>query len=65
MPLYLSGLKEPPGRRPEYMGFGDESEAIPYFVENVEAWLDTPGALEWFARSLNEAIHDLEKKGIR
>jgi tetratricopeptide (TPR) repeat protein len=64
VPLYLSGLKEPPMHLPEYMSFGDESEAIHYFVENVEAWLDTPGALEWFARSINDVIRDL-KKGIR
>jgi tetratricopeptide (TPR) repeat protein len=64
VPLYLSGLKEPPGRLPEYMGFGDESEAIHYFVENVEAWLGTPGALEWFAKSFRDVIRDLEKRGI-
>jgi tetratricopeptide (TPR) repeat protein len=64
VPLYLSGFKEPPRRLPEYMSFGDESEAIHYFVENVEAWLDTPGALEWFARSFKDVIRDLEKKGI-
>jgi tetratricopeptide (TPR) repeat protein len=64
VPLYLSGFKEPPRRLPEYMGFGDESEAIHYFVENVEAWLDTPGALEWFADSFKNLIRDLEKEGI-
>jgi len=64
VPLYLSGLKEPPKRLPDYMGFGDENEAIHYFVEHVEAWLDTPGALEWFARAFEEALRDLEKKGM-
>jgi hypothetical protein len=46
------------------MSFGDESGAIHYFVEYVEAWLDTPGALEWFARSFKDVIRDLEKEGI-
>ncbi|MGA9768474.1 MAG: hypothetical protein WBV94_05495 [Blastocatellia bacterium] len=64
VPLYLSGLKETPRRLPEYMGFGDENEAIHYFVENVEAWLDTPGALEWFAKSFKDVISNLEKKSI-
>jgi tetratricopeptide (TPR) repeat protein len=64
VPLYLSGLKETPRRLPEYMGFGDENEAIHYFVENVEAWLDTPGALEWFAISFKDVLRDVEKKGI-
>jgi tetratricopeptide (TPR) repeat protein len=64
VPLYLSGLKMPPRRMPEYMGFGDENEAIHYFVENVEAWLDTPGALEWFAESIEDVGRDLEKRGL-
>jgi tetratricopeptide (TPR) repeat protein len=62
VPLYLSGLKEPPSRLPDYMGFGDENEAIHYFVEHVGAWLDTPGALVWFARVFKEVLRDLEKK---
>ena len=64
VPLYLSGLKEPPRRLPDYMSFGDDTEAIHYFVENVEAWLNTPGALEWFGESFGDVLRDFEKKGI-
>jgi hypothetical protein len=65
VPFYLSGLKQPPKRLPDYLGFGDENEAIHYFVEHLEVWLDTPGALEWFARTFNDVIRRLEKKGLR
>lgn len=49
VPLYLTTIKELPNRRPAYIGFGDENEAAVYVVENAEAWLETPGAIEWFA----------------
>jgi len=29
------------------VGFGDESEAVVYFVEALPGWLRTPGAIEW------------------
>jgi hypothetical protein len=32
---------------PGYYSLGDESEAIFYTKENLEAWKTTPGALEW------------------
>jgi tetratricopeptide (TPR) repeat protein len=47
VPAYLAGRKRIPGRLPDYIGFGDESEAFSYAAENLEAWKKTPGALAW------------------
>ncbi len=47
IPPYLLGRKKMPRFLPEYYSPGDESEAIFYTKENLEAWKITPGALEW------------------
>jgi tetratricopeptide (TPR) repeat protein len=52
VPAYLLGRKRLPGRLPEYIGFGDENEAVSYAAQAIEAWRKTPGALEWLAVSL-------------
>jgi tetratricopeptide (TPR) repeat protein len=50
VPPYLLGRKRLPSRQPEYIGIGDEREAVSYAADAVEAWRKTPGALEWLAR---------------
>jgi len=47
IPAYLLGRKKMPKFLPEYYSPGDESEAVFYAKENLEAWKITPGALEW------------------
>lgn len=47
VPIYLLGRKKLPKRLPEYIGIGDENEAIDYAVGAIEVWYKTPGALEW------------------
>jgi hypothetical protein len=47
IPSYLLGRKKMPRFLPEYYSSGDESEAIFYAKENLEAWKIKPGALEW------------------
>ncbi len=49
VPAYLLGKKRLPEELPGMIGFGDESEAIAYAADNLEAWRSTPGALEWLA----------------
>jgi len=56
VPLYLTAMKKPPRQLPGFMGIGDENEAIHYFVDSVEGWLDTPGALPWFVSVLADAV---------
>ncbi len=47
VPAYLLGRKKIPKSLPEYYSPGDESEAIAYTKENLEAWKIIPGALDW------------------
>jgi hypothetical protein len=52
VPLYLLGAKPFPSQPPAYYGIGDENEAVVYLAEAAEGWLETPGAPEWLATSL-------------
>ena len=47
VPSFLLGLKKMPRRLPDYMGFGDETEAIAFHVDFAASWKSTPGALQW------------------
>lgn len=47
VPSYLLGKKRLPKRLPEYIGFGDENEAIAYAAEAIKVRQKTEGALEW------------------
>jgi tetratricopeptide (TPR) repeat protein len=49
VPPYLTGQKRIPNRRPDYMGMGDEREAVWYASEHLNYWRRTPGAVEWLA----------------
>jgi tetratricopeptide (TPR) repeat protein len=51
VPAYLLGQKPMPEQPPEYISFGDESEAIECAYEQRMAWLLTAGALDWLARA--------------
>jgi hypothetical protein len=44
---YLLGELQPLLEPPQYIGFGDETEAAAYAFDALELWLDAPGALEW------------------
>ena len=44
---YLTGSKEMPHELPQYIGRGDESEAINYVANAWEIWMKTYGALRW------------------
>jgi tetratricopeptide (TPR) repeat protein len=49
VPEYLTGRRKRPRHLPDYVGFGDENEAIAFVAEHGDAWKLTPGALEWLA----------------
>jgi tetratricopeptide (TPR) repeat protein len=53
VPAFLLGKKTLPSALPDLVGFGDESEAICYAAENLEAWQATNGALSWLAATIN------------
>ena len=44
---YLLGRRRLPHALPDYIGFGDENEAVAYMAESGTVWLDTSGAMEW------------------
>lgn len=48
---YLLGDKPMPSERPDYIGFGDETEAVSVAFEISQTWRVTQGALEWLRRS--------------
>jgi tetratricopeptide (TPR) repeat protein len=58
VPLYLLGKKRLPRHLPEYVGIGDENEAIAYVADALEIWQKTPGALNWLSMNL---LHDAGK----
>ncbi len=47
VPSYLLGQSRLPERPPEYMGIGDEDEAVVYAAQAIPAWDATEGALKW------------------
>jgi tetratricopeptide (TPR) repeat protein len=49
VPDYLSGRKRLPARLPDYVGFGDPSEAVDYAAGAKAQWERVPGALAWLA----------------
>jgi tetratricopeptide (TPR) repeat protein len=47
VPAYLSGRKRLPKRLPDYVSFGDDSEAVDYAAGATALWASVPGALTW------------------
>ena len=52
VPAYLLGKRKLPKRLPDYMGMGDESEAVIYASSATGGWKNAAGALDWL-RSLS------------
>ncbi len=55
VPPFLLGKKKLPPVLPDMVGFGDESEAVCYAADNLEAWQATGGALAWLAERISAA----------
>jgi tetratricopeptide (TPR) repeat protein len=49
VPAYLLGRKKLPKRQPDYIQFGDDTEAIVYAGDHASGWKHSPGALDWLA----------------
>ena len=49
IPLYLLQKKQLPRQLPDYIGIGDEPEAVVYAAAALEIWHKTPGALDWLS----------------
>lgn len=60
VPFYLFGEREMPKVLPEYIGFGDENEAISYVDESLEVWGSNHGAIHWIAEQFRKIKNELE-----
>lgn len=47
VPSYLLGKKRLPKYAPDFIGFGDEREAVAYAFDATQTWRKTKGALVW------------------
>jgi tetratricopeptide (TPR) repeat protein len=56
VPLYLLGARPLPKHLPAYVGIGDEDEAVAYIAQAGMAWLETPGATDWLAKTLSRQL---------
>ena len=44
---YLLGIKEIPKKQPQYIGMGDEDEAVSYVIGAWGIWEETNEAFDW------------------
>lgn len=51
---YMLGLKELPDEAPQYIGRGDDNEAVAYIYDAIHTWGKTDGALDWMYEFLME-----------
>lgn len=52
VPDYLLGRRRMPRQLPQYMGFGDETEAAHYVAEAGHLWMRQEGALDWLRQKM-------------
>lgn len=60
VPLYLFGLKDMPEEMPEYVGVGDENEAVSYVDDAIELWAKNKKAMEWFVDIFKKMKSELD-----
>ena len=58
VPAYLLRKRELPVHSPQYIGIGDENEAVDYAREAIKTWRKTEGAFQWLREFLLD--HDEE-----
>lgn len=56
VPAYLFGIWPLPEEMPEYVGVGDEAEAIAYVGSAIRNWTRTPGAIEWLEKQFRRKM---------
>jgi tetratricopeptide (TPR) repeat protein len=56
VPEYLVGNVPMPRELPDYVGSGDEDEAVAYAADSLSAWKGTPGAITWLRKVLKVAL---------
>lgn len=53
--VQLTGKKRIPNRLPDYIGIGDDAEAVVYAAHHLNYWRRTPGAIEWLGSQRPDA----------
>jgi tetratricopeptide (TPR) repeat protein len=54
VPAFLLGSRPFPEHYPDYIGIGDENEAVDYAAAALPVWRETPGALAWLVMNRGE-----------
>jgi tetratricopeptide (TPR) repeat protein len=60
VPLYLFGLKDMPENLPQFVGIGDENEAISYVDTAMELWAKNKKAAIWLSDMYKRLKNDLD-----
>jgi hypothetical protein len=55
VPAYLTGQKRIPNQMPDYIGMGDEDEAIDFASAHLNHWRRVPGAVEWLKLQVSQS----------
>jgi tetratricopeptide (TPR) repeat protein len=58
---YLTGQKKLPKQLPDYIGYGDNNEAVDYAYRYIAGWSKVPGALKWL-KSLHPEKPEISTK---
>ena len=56
VPAYLFGRRRVPKQLPDYMGLGDNNEAVCYAAACKQLWRKTPGAIEWLKQCWTDQL---------
>jgi len=60
VPLLLFGLRDMPDEMPEYLGFGDENEAVEYANSAIYLWAENKKAFIWFMDTHKKNVEELD-----
>lgn len=58
VPAYLLDRKKLPPTLPDFIGMGDENEAVAYVYDAASTWTGTPGAKAWVAEVMVSMVRD-------
>lgn len=55
--LYLTGMLPLPTTLPPFVEAHRSSEGVQYAFNALDAWINTPGALDWLGENLDDLVH--------
>ena len=65
VPQYLLGAKAPPRSLPQYVGIGDDAEAIDYVAGAYQVWFEQPDAVDWLVAVIARRLPALMRRAER